>query len=411
MRFWWFGLTALLCQAQQASLSPDLDLLTKIKVRVAESLTSLPNYTCAQEIERFRRRATAHRFERLDTVRLEVALVQGKELFGWPGGDRIAESEITNLVRGTIGNGDFALFPRSVFFSDGATFRSRGMVELGGKQAFQFDYQIPLIASGYHLKVPPHEAVVSYHGSFWADADTLDLMRLEIVVDAIPSYLGISATTNRVDFARVTIAGVPFLLPQQAELDIVDLNGWENRNHTAFKSCRQYTGESVLSFTDAEPVPAAPEPDVRSASVNLPDDFDVELELETTIDSDSAAVGDLVKGRLRRDVRNGKSLVLRKGSELLARITRLEHSGENYVMELSSHSITFVGGAADLTTRLNVITMPWALRPARPGTSRGVQNSFVVPLAPIVIPTTHVRLEPGVRLLLRSTKLPAPDVH
>src|SRR5437764_679954 len=85
------------CQAEQ-DLSPELLLLAKIKVKMAENLGRLPNYTCQQTIERSRRRPPGRKFEMLDTVRLEVALVEGKELYGWPGADRIAESEIANLV-------------------------------------------------------------------------------------------------------------------------------------------------------------------------------------------------------------------------------------------------------------------------------------------------------------------------
>src|SRR5450756_2396414 len=102
------------CLAQQ-DLPPDVLLLAKIKVKMAENLNRLPNYTCKQTVERSRRRTPARKFELLDTVRLEVALVEGKELYGWPGANRIVESEIGHLVGGTIGNGDFGLLARAFF--------------------------------------------------------------------------------------------------------------------------------------------------------------------------------------------------------------------------------------------------------------------------------------------------------
>ena len=111
------------CEAQQ-ELPPDLLLLAKIKVKMAENLDRLPNYTCEQTIERSRRRAPARKFELLDTVRLEVALVENRELYGWPGANRITESDLSNLVGGTIGNGDFGLLAR-----------------MGADQARAFDFQ------------------------------------------------------------------------------------------------------------------------------------------------------------------------------------------------------------------------------------------------------------------------------
>src|ERR1700690_1719084 len=106
MHFLSLSLMLLTWQAQQSALPPDLDLLTRIKIRMAENLGRLPNYTCLQTIERTRRPSGSDKFNPLDIVRLEVAFVESKEVFGWPGGNKIAESEITNLVSGTIGNGD-----------------------------------------------------------------------------------------------------------------------------------------------------------------------------------------------------------------------------------------------------------------------------------------------------------------
>ena len=60
-------------------LSPDVLLLARIKAKAVENLQRLPNYTCTQTIERSRRGAKARKFEPLDTLRLEVALVEGRQ--------------------------------------------------------------------------------------------------------------------------------------------------------------------------------------------------------------------------------------------------------------------------------------------------------------------------------------------
>ena len=84
MRFGLVFLAVLLAQAQQGP-SPDVSLLGKIRSKVAENLRRLPNYTCTQTIVRSLRRKPAAKLQRLDTVRLEIAYVGGKELYGWPG--------------------------------------------------------------------------------------------------------------------------------------------------------------------------------------------------------------------------------------------------------------------------------------------------------------------------------------
>ena len=54
---------------------------------MAEFLRGQPNYTCTETIERTRQ-APASRAKVEDTLRLEGALVDGKEMFAWPGSAR-----------------------------------------------------------------------------------------------------------------------------------------------------------------------------------------------------------------------------------------------------------------------------------------------------------------------------------
>lgn len=123
MRFWLAGLVVLALHAQQQP-SPAKALLLKIQEKVMENLARLPNYTCIETIERSNRRKHAAKFVAVDTIRLEVAYVEGKELFGWPGAAKIDEPEINKLVgRGAIGNGDFALIPKIIFDGQGVTFQ------------------------------------------------------------------------------------------------------------------------------------------------------------------------------------------------------------------------------------------------------------------------------------------------
>ena len=55
----------------------------------------------------------------------------------------------------------------------------------------RYDFRVSKIISGYQLRVDNRTAVVSYHGSFWADPKTLEAARLEVIADDIPSDLGL----------------------------------------------------------------------------------------------------------------------------------------------------------------------------------------------------------------------------
>ena len=405
MRYALVALCGLLCHAQQ-ELAPEVLLLAHIKAKMAATLERLPNYTCTQTIERSTRRAPTRRFEMLDTVRLEVALVEGKEMFGWPGAKRIDEVDITKLVSGTIGNGDFALMARNLFLTNSARFKYAGETDLEGRRAARFDYVVPLIASGYGLRVPPLEARVGHHGSIWADPVNFDLLRMQVFADDIPLFLRLSSATETTEYARVDIAGSSFLLPAGATLTMTQLNGSESRNVARFHACRQFTGESVLSFADPPP-DAAPLKPKTVTEAQLPDDFVVEIALQTPIDSDSTAVGDAVQAVLRNPIKLDHKVTAPKGAIAFGRIAQLERKGEYYLLAIALDSIEFEDGHADLRKRKNWVSWMAAPRDLRlSGRPAGIDVLAAEPaLAPITLRTTHLKFGRSTSLVLHSRLL------
>jgi len=277
----------------------------------------------------------------LDTVRLEVALVEGKEMFGWPGAKRIDESDITKLVSGTIGNGDFALMARNLFLTNSAQFKYAGETELERRRAARFDYVVPLIATGYGLRVPPLEAKVGHHGSIWADPVNFDLLRMQVFADDIPLFLRLSAATETMEYARVDIAGSSFLLPAGSTMTMTQLNGTESRNIARFHACRQFTGESVLSFADPPPGAPLPPAPASATEAQLPDEFVADIALQALVDSDSTAVGDALQAVLRNPIKLDRKVTVPKGAILSGRVARLERAGEFYLLDIRFDSIEF----------------------------------------------------------------------
>src|ERR1700676_3351562 len=104
----------------QLELAPEILLLDHIKARMAENLRRLPNYTCTEVIDRSRRRRGTDRFAPVDTLKLDVALVDGKELFSRLGASRFEETDIRDFGRdsGAISSGEFALQARNIFLTD-----------------------------------------------------------------------------------------------------------------------------------------------------------------------------------------------------------------------------------------------------------------------------------------------------
>jgi hypothetical protein len=102
--------------AQSSQLAPEVATLSKIKRRMVETLARQPNYTCIQQVERSHRRLPRGKYELLDLVRIEVALVEGKEMFAWPGSRKFEDMDLGTMVTGgAIGTGNFATHARAVF--------------------------------------------------------------------------------------------------------------------------------------------------------------------------------------------------------------------------------------------------------------------------------------------------------
>lgn len=339
--------------AEGAAIDEATLTLARIKERMRVSLLNQPNYTCQQTIERSRRRAPRRRYELLDTVRLEVALVAGKEMYSWPGQRSFDDRDLRELVGGgTTGTGAYALHARSVFLTNSPRFRFGGREECRGVAALRYDFVVPQLLSGYKLRIGDREAVVGYHGSFWVNAESLELLRLEVIADDIPPSLGIAAASDRIDYARVRIGGSDFLLPERSELTLTDVIGNESRNLTHFSHCRQYAGESVISFDDPREEIEAPAP---VEFIELPGDLTVEAVLETPVTLGKSARGDQLVATVLRDVKRKGLVVVPKGARVSGRFLGAEKlSGRvtRVLFTLEFTEVEFANKRASLVAQL-----------------------------------------------------------
>jgi hypothetical protein len=329
------------------------ELLARIRIHAIANLERQPNYTCTETMERAHRLNSSHKFQLLDTVRLEVALVDGKEMFGWPGARKFEDMDLRNFVsQGAIGNGNFAIHARAIFHGGAARFEYRGDFSNGKQSWVRFAFQVPLIGSGYTLRMGEHKAIVGYHGSFDADPKSLDLERIEVIADDIPSELRLTRAEDRVEYARTQIGSGEFLLPSSSELTMVDLEGGESRNQVRFDSCRQFAGESVLTFD--EPAPSSsPNTPASIEEIVLPPDLGMTLALLDEVDLAKAAIGDPLRARLQNDLKLKGRVLLPKNAIASGHITRVEHRGESLVVGLSFDELEAPGVRARPRLRLD----------------------------------------------------------
>lgn len=355
-------LTIVLCAVGvwgQTPASP-ADLLARFRERMLETLGRQPNYTCLETVERSRQ-APRSGLQMKDVLRLEVALVDNKEMFAWPGSKEFEDKDLREIVAtGMFGNGNYGLYSRMLFGGRGPTFEYRDEVQLGGGRAVRYDFRVERGGSGYELRVDNQTARVGFHGSIYVDPATADLRRLEVFADDIPPELGLTAAEDRVDYTRVAIGDEKFLLPVESAL-LMASKDVVSRNRVRFSGCRKFAGDSSLVFDESELQERVEASAVQE--VVLAPNTSLQLEIRSDIRLDNAAVGDLVTAVLTSDVKNGKTVLVPKGASAAGRILTLEHFEYGSRMKIEFTEIEWPGGHASFRARFERVD--GIMQPAR----------------------------------------------
>ena len=303
-----------------AQVDPGLELLGRIRQHVGAGVAGLPDYTCLETMERsiF---APGGKIEFNERLRLEVLVISGEELFAWPEAADFAAGPLERWIgQGAIGTGTFASQLRNLFGASAATVKYAGRDSDGRRPLDRFDFHAPVLSSGFSLEVGGRSATTAYSGSFWADPESLDVVRLEWRAEEIPPELHCREARQSVSYGRVRLGVGESLLPAAAELKIVTADGRESRNTVGFSRCRHYVADTRVSFT-APPDYAAPAP--PQPPPQLPAGVELPLRLEQPISLGESAAGDPIAARLDREVHSG-AVTLAKGTLVFGRIRRLE---------------------------------------------------------------------------------------
>ena len=419
---WLMGICAMAGAAQAPQLTPELDVLNRVRQRMAQNLEHLPDYTCLETIERSILRLPQPGPVFNDKIRVEVAYIGGKELFSWPGSAKFEYSNPGDMVSGGASDfGSFGAFVDTIFRSSAPVFSYGGLRSIEGRSTLQFNFRVPLSRSGFRVKIKDREATVPYSGAVWIDPAVLSVVRLEIRAEK--SELPVASISNVVDYAPVRIGGGEFLLPGSSELIIVDLENEVHRNRSRFTGCRQYSVESSISFdATAETAPAS---DPRTLAPALPAGITLDVKLESPISFEQSAVGDPVTARLDRAVNSG-GVRLPKGATIFGRIRQLEQyyaPAPYFIVGLEFSSIAFERRTAVFRARLVGPALKMRERRESPmyGTSprsMGVQSSGLdidVSESPpgsgaFRIWSKSLRLKRGLRMIWETEegKKPAP---
>jgi hypothetical protein len=387
---------ALMAQTTPAQTTPETELLQRIRAHMVETLRRQPNYTCLETVERSAHDSRSRTFEKRDTVRLEVALVDHREMFAWPGSKNFEDKPVTEFVPGGMfGNGDFATYASTVFGSSGTQFHYVGRGEGPRSGSVRFDFQV---GSGLQLVVGAEHAVVGYHGSFYADPQTLDASRLEVMVDEIPAQLRLLRATDTLEYARVHLGEASFLLPSAGEVVMTHSNGAEDRNRVTFSTCHEFSGESVLTFDEPGP-DAEVKASVAKQEVELPRNMPIALRLLDQIDTETAGIGDAVRAELATEIKVRGQLLFAQGAVASGRITKLQSQAASTTLGVTFLELESASAHARLELEFQRMDVPRVLllNQGRPASGSREPHEGVIVLRP-----GRVRLARGTLVYWRT---------
>lgn len=347
-------LTAWLLVSMAAAQTPDPAQLSRFLEKVRQDMAQVPNYTCLETIDRARREPHARAFKPLDKIRVEVSSVGGKELFAWPGARRFDDQELKSMVEGgTTGSGMFALFAHKLFVEGAGTLQYGGAETLDGRAAIRYDFNLTEQDGGLRITADHVSEFVASRGSFWFDASTLDLIRVDVAGDHIPDSLHMEEASFSTLYARAKIGDFDALLPKRSELTMAHFNGLADRNSMDFSQCHEYQTESTIRFNAPSELAAAP-PKLQPREVALPAGLLVTIELESPIDSKTVTVGDTLHARVVDEIRYEGELLVPQGARATGHIRKMSRrSGSGpAAVGLDFSEIEWEGAHAELHAEL-----------------------------------------------------------
>ena len=373
-------------------------LLARIQRRIDENLERMPNYTCVETMERFSRQRDAHEFQPIDRLNLEVAESGGKELFARAGAQRFEEKHPSEFASwGAAGNGEFSGYARSVFVSGRAAFHYVGNEECEGRPAIRYDYAVSAAGSGFKVVHFDKSAVVPFHGSFWADPDSFDLIRLDVVADQIPRELDMDVLSTQLDYARFHIGEADFLLAQSSTMLLTHFTGMAQRNRTEFTHCRQYAGSATISFDDT---PASGEP-ASSSELMIPPGLRIHIDLSKPIALPAAKVGDALLGTVTAAVVANGRRIIPAGADVIGRLRGIRRADKRDVLTLEFSEIRFPGGDARFFAELERVRL-------RRGSAKMLEPSGLPGVAVVSIGHVSAIPERALQMTWKTVKIGDP---
>jgi hypothetical protein len=293
-----------------------------------------------------------------DRLRLEVAVAGGNEIHSWAAANRFDSRSVFQMVpTGPISSGSFGTYLVDVFENAGVRFSFTGQKTEGAAEVFEYDFEVPVEASHYNVKVGNEWKVTGYHGSFQIYAATAELARLIEETDELSPEAAMCRARTSIDYHYVLIGDGQLLIPRQSELDTLSPNASETSSVTTYSACHEYTAESSVRFDDADGPTVTAKNAAPPTTITLPPGIPLTLTLLRPIDTATAAAGDSVSAKVTKAVRAKDSTEILVPAEAVAhgRILQMRHQYDSsqFLISIRFDTLEMNGAVSPLSVKLD----------------------------------------------------------
>jgi hypothetical protein len=323
-----------------------IEVLTRVRDRVLEHGQRIPNHTCVETAVRDRydyargpaprscddllgRRklagaGTLIRLAATDRLRLDVGMTNAREIYSWPGASRFDERDLDELApQGAIGSGPFASMLVGMFEVRNPVFAFEGETTLNGRRLLKYSFVVSGEQSHYKARAGSQWVITGYTGTMLVDPATAELVQLNVRTEELPAATHACEVDTSVEYGTVRLGGEDHPMPTLARQRFIEPDGAEHENSITFAQCREFRGESALSFGPRPAVEGKPQA-TPTRPAELPHGLPLTVELTSTIQADQAAAGDRIEGRLAAPIREASGRMVNEGAAVEGRLTLVD---------------------------------------------------------------------------------------
>ena len=229
--------------------------LARIKRQARANFEHLPDYACHETIERYHREPRSESISSVDTLHLEVAVIGRKEMFAKAGAGQFDVTDLSPISRpsGATGTGSFSGLVYNLFVNDNGLTTGWADDAVGDRRALRYDFSMSEMMSGNIVSNGTVQVTTAVHGSYWADASSFDLLRVEEHAVDIPPALDMSDVTTIIDYQKTKVGNFRRAAAEPGGNEPSrSVGAAVVRNVTEFSGCRQYGSDSVIHFDGPE---------------------------------------------------------------------------------------------------------------------------------------------------------------